>query len=156
MPRPTRLTGKKLGELLVESGLIDEPKLSQALTEQKGTGELLGEVLVRLGFASEADIAATLAKQFALPFISVSQYYVSKAVAAQFDPKTLSTYQCVPLDKIGKVVIMAVSGPLDPEVIAGFEKATGCEIFLYVSTLSEIEKGLESLATGAPEKGGKK
>ncbi len=146
MPRPTRLTGKKLGELLVEGGLMDEEKLQKALVEQKGTGELLGEVLVRFSFVSEADIASTLAKQFALPYISVSQYFVSKAVAGIFDPKQLATHQCVPLDKIGKVVIMAVSGPLDPDVIATFEKSAGCEIFLYVSTLSEIEKGLESLA----------
>ena len=156
MPRPTRLTGKKLGELLVEGGLIDDGKLAKSLAEQKGTGELLGEVLVRLGFVSEVDIASTLAKQFALPYISVSQYFVSKAVAAQFDPKMLATHQCVPLDKIGKVVIMAVSGPLEPEVIASFEKATGCEIFLYVSTLSEIEKGLEVLTGAVPEKAEKK
>ena len=152
MPCPTRLTGKKLGELLVEGGVIDDGKLQKALAEQKGTGELLGEVLVRLTFASEGDIASTLAKQFALPYISVSQYYVSKAIAGMFDPKTLATHQCVPLDKIGKVVIMAVSGPLDPDVIAGFEKASGCEVFLYVSTLSEIEKGLEALA-GLEKKG---
>lgn len=146
MPRPTRLTGKKLGELLVESGVIEEAKLQQALTEQRATGELLGETLVRLGYVAETDIASTLAKQFALPYIAVSQYYVSKSVAGLFDIKELAKHQCVPLDRIGKIVIMAVSGPLDPDVIVAFEKASGCEIFLYVSTLSEIEKGLEQLA----------
>lgn len=145
MARLTRLSGKKLGELLIEAGLLDDARLQKALVEQKATGELLGEVLVRLGFVSEIDIAQTLAMQFALPFIHVSQYYVNKDVLALFEPQKLLSHQCVPLDKIGQVVVMAVSGPMDVKVIEELEKKCGSEILLFVTTLGEIEKALEKL-----------
>ena len=152
MARLTRLSGKKLGELLVEGGVIDETRLAKALEEHKATGELLGEVLVRLGFVSEPDIAKTLATQFALPYISVSQYFISKEVLDVFPSPLLLTHQCVPLDKIGGVALVAVSGPLNPTVIEELEKACGCEVFLFVSTLSEIERTLDKLFGGGKEK----
>jgi len=57
--------GKRLGELLVEQGVLDQEELQQALTEQqqRGKGELLGEVLVALGRIKEEALLSALRMQ---------------------------------------------------------------------------------------------
>ncbi len=57
--------GKRLGDLLVEQGLLDQAKLQQALVEQqkRGKGELLGEVLLSLNLIEEQVLVATLNMQ---------------------------------------------------------------------------------------------
>jgi len=57
--------GKRLGELLVEQGVLDQVNLQQALTEQqqRGKGELLGEVLEALGLIKEEKLLSVLRMQ---------------------------------------------------------------------------------------------
>jgi hypothetical protein len=56
--------GKRLGDLLVEQGVLDQEGLQQALTEQqRGKGELLGEVLLSLNLIEEKVLVATLNMQ---------------------------------------------------------------------------------------------
>jgi len=57
--------GKRLGELLVDTGVLDQEKLQQALTEQqqRGKGELLGEVLEALGLIKEETLLSVLRMQ---------------------------------------------------------------------------------------------
>ena len=58
-------SGKKLGELLVEQGVLNQENLQQALGEQqqRGKGELLGEILVSLHLIKEETLLATLRRQ---------------------------------------------------------------------------------------------
>jgi len=58
-------TGKRLGDLLVEQGVLDQEKLQQALAEQRqrGKGELLGEVLTTLGLIKEETLLSALRMQ---------------------------------------------------------------------------------------------
>jgi len=58
-------TGKRLGELLVEQGVLDQEELQQALGEQqrRGKGELLGEVLLSLNLIEKKVLVATLNMQ---------------------------------------------------------------------------------------------
>lgn len=154
MVRMTRMSTKKLGELLIEEGLVDQAKLAEALKQQQASGEMLGEVLVRLGAVSERDIAKVVATQFALPYLAVSQYFIPKDVLGLVPVSELIEHQCIPLDRIGKLLLLGISGPIDTKVLEGFEKRTGCEICLYVSTASEIETALDRSFAGAGAKPG--
>ena len=59
---------KKLGESLIQAGLITEDDLRTALAEHKRTGERLGAVLVRMNLATERQIAKALAYQLGFPY----------------------------------------------------------------------------------------
>jgi len=63
---------KRLGELLLEKGLINERQLNIALAVQKVTGEKLGEVLVNLGFITSRTVAEVLAEQWKMEYIDLS------------------------------------------------------------------------------------
>ncbi|HOW56742.1 MAG TPA: hypothetical protein PKZ12_01975, partial [Smithellaceae bacterium] len=54
---------KRLGEMLLESGLLSQEKLNQALLEQKKAGLKLGQFLTRQGFVNEQQIIDLLSLQ---------------------------------------------------------------------------------------------
>src|SRR3989304_1656284 len=60
---------KRLGELLVEKGLITEEQCQHALDIQKKTGRRLGQAIIELGFVKEEELLQVLSKQMALPHI---------------------------------------------------------------------------------------
>src|SRR5688500_5679530 len=64
---------KKLGECLIQAGLISEDDLQVALAEHKRTGERLGAVLVRLNLATEKQITKALAYQLGFPYVSLAE-----------------------------------------------------------------------------------
>jgi type IV pilus assembly protein PilB len=64
---------KRLGELLVETGLLTEENLTRALTEQRSKRGKLGEVIVAQGMATEEEIAQTLSVQLGIPYIELMQ-----------------------------------------------------------------------------------
>src|SRR5919202_242901 len=70
--RPYRGTvRKKIGECLIQAGLISEDDLQTALAEHKRSGERVGSVLVRLNLATEKQITKALAYQLGFPYVSL-------------------------------------------------------------------------------------
>ena len=143
MVRITRMTRKRLGELLRDEGLVTDDQIEEALASQRKTGELLGEVLVRLGYVTEYDIAKTIVTQFGLPYIAVGQYFRSDEVMTLFPERLMRQYQFIPLDKIGNVIAIAVGGLLNFDVLSELEHTSGSFIQVYVSTWSEIKQQIE-------------
>ena len=64
---------KKIGECLIQAGLITEEDLAIALAEHKRTGERVGVVLVRMNLATEKQIAKALAFQLGFPYINLAE-----------------------------------------------------------------------------------
>jgi type IV pilus assembly protein PilB len=143
MVRITRMTRKRLGELLCDESLITEEQVQEALASQRKTGELLGEVLVRLGYVTEYDIAKTIVTQFGLPYIGIKQYFISDEAMKLFPERLMRQYQFLPLDKIGNVISIAVGGLLNFDVLGELEKSSGSHIQVFVSTWSEIKTTIE-------------
>lgn len=64
---------KRLGDLLVEEGIVTEQQVEQALTAQKQTGRKLGDTLIQLGFLTETQMLEFLSQQLLLPLIDLSR-----------------------------------------------------------------------------------
>ncbi|MBI4712210.1 MAG: hypothetical protein HY762_02725 [Planctomycetes bacterium] len=139
-----KITKKRLGELLIDDGLITNDQLQVALKEQQKTGGLLGETLVKLGAITEYDIAAALSTQFGLPYIDATHYTVNKEIFQLLPVEFMKQHQLVILDKISTIVTIAISGPLSEKVFEEIEKATKCKAFVFVSTVSQIKQVINS------------
>ncbi|MGI6334870.1 MAG: hypothetical protein ACOX1A_09970 [Saccharofermentanales bacterium] len=63
---------KKLGDILIESGLLTEEQLQEALLKQRGSGHKLGETLVDMGLLSEIEIMKALEYQTRIPYVDMS------------------------------------------------------------------------------------
>lgn len=143
MVQIAKLIRKKMGEVLVDEGLVKDEQVQEALRRQRATGEGFGEVLVLMGFVSETDIARTLVKQSGLPYIDASKYRINKDGITAMPAELMWQNQFVVLDKIGKTLLVAISNVLSPEIFEKMEKVSGSQIFVYVSTSAQVQQALE-------------
>ncbi len=146
MVQVSRLLRKKLGEILMEEGLVKEEQVQEALKRQRITGELLGESFVNLGYVTEMDIARVIVKQFGLPYIDASSYRIPREAIEAVPRDLMWQNNLVVLDKIGRTLIVAVAGLVNGEVLEKLEKVTGSQLFIYVSTMSLVKKALQKYA----------
>jgi len=143
MVQIAKLIRKKMGEVLVDEGLVKEDQVQEALRRQRATGENFGDILVAMGFVSEIDIARTLVKQSGLPYIDASKYRINKDGVQAVPGELMWLNQFVVLDKIGKTLLVAISNVLSSEVFDKIEKVSGSQIFVYVSTANQVKQALE-------------
>ena len=133
-----RLTRKKLGEILVEEGLITDEQVQDALRLQHQQGVLFGEALVQQGIITEDKIVSTLVHQFGIPYIDATKYDVANELLEIFDPAMMRRFQFVPLDSIGSVLVVAIAGLLSEDLLTELESQTGCSVQVYLTKMSEI------------------
>jgi len=141
--RVTRMTKRRLGELLRAEGLVSEDQVKLALTEQRKSNLFLGEALVKLGFVTEDAIASTISQQFGLPYMALDQYTIAKNVLDLFPESMLREYQFMPIDKIGNVLIIAGAGLMNHDVLDELERMSGCRVCQYVGTWKDIMAAIE-------------
>ena len=140
---------KKLGECLIQSGLITDQDLQVALAEQKRTGERVGAVLVRLNLATEKQITKALAYQLGFPFVSLSDDPPERSAIALIPKERALEHVCVAVRLEDHVLTVAIADPLLVSLVQDLEAQTGCRIKPVVATRSDI---LESIQSGYPER----
>jgi len=140
----SKLTKKRLGELLKEAGAVTEEQIQEALDRQEETDELLGRALVELGHVTEDDIARVVCTQFGLPYVDATNYAPNKKLIEKIPDAFIQKYYFLPLDQIGDVVVVAVSGVFEEQFFHELEELTGAEIQIVISTRRNIETALVS------------
>ena len=144
--RITRMTKRRLGELLQAEGLLTEEQVRAGLDEQRKSNLFLGEALVKLGFISEETIALTIVQQFSLPFMSPHQYTITADVLNLFPERMYYEYQFIACDKIGRTLIIVGAGLMNHDVLDELERLTNCKVCQFVSTWKDIRSALDSHA----------
>jgi type IV pilus assembly protein PilB len=140
---------KKLGECLIQAGLITEDDLQSALTEHKRTGERLGAVLVRLNLATERQIAKALAYQLGFPYLNLAENPPDPAVVTLIQKEVALKRSCVAIRLDKNLLTVAMADPLLFSLVQDLEFQTGYRIKQVVATRADI---LESIAAGYPDK----
>jgi type IV pilus assembly protein PilB len=139
-----RLVKKKLGEILVEQGLLSNEQVQDALRLQHQSGLLFGETLVQQKLITEEKIVAVLVGQFGIPYVKPTQYNIAKDLLEIFEPAMMRRYQFVPMDSIGSVLVIAIAGSLTEDVLHEIEGQTGCTLQLFLTKMSEINLVLQN------------
>ncbi len=141
---------KRLGDILIAAGVLDEERLSAALALQKTSGERLGEALINSGQVSEIDIISALASQ-----LDIRVFHASGAGAVESDTTLLipehmaRKYQALAVGRAGTVLTVAMVDPLDMVAIDDIRVATGMDIDLQVGRYDEIDKAISMAYTNA-------
>jgi type IV pilus assembly protein PilB len=133
---------KSLGNRLIEKGILKEDQLNKALAEQSISGKKLGDILVDLGFVSEEDVVAILSDQMGLAYIDLSSYQVESEVIALVDEKVAHQFQMIPLFKIDNVLTVAMADPLNIQAVDELNRITKLEIQPVFSTKGAIRESL--------------
>lgn len=133
----------KLGDMLVSAGLLTAEQLKTALAEQKRAGGRLGTNLVKLGFLSEDEITQFLQKQYGVSSINLSDYNIDQAILDLVPSELATKYRCIPLERKGKVLTVAMVNPADVLAIEDIKFTTGFEVKPVVAAESSIVKAIE-------------
>ena len=137
---------KKIGECLIQAGLITEDDLQTALTEHRRTGERIGAVLVRLEFATEQQVTKALAWQLGFPYVSLADDPPDPAVISLIPRDVAEARGCVALKLEKNQLTVAMADPLLFSLVQDLEFRTGYRIKQVVATKSDILKSLEGSA----------
>ncbi|MDW1943701.1 GspE/PulE family protein [Vibrio sp. Vb0599] len=104
---------KRLGDLLVEEGIVSEEQIQQALNAQRSTGQKLGDALIDLGFITERQMLDFLSQQLGLPLIDLGRAPVD-AEAVQILPEVHARrLRAMVVARNGDTLRVAMSDPAD-------------------------------------------
>ncbi|SDS78542.1 type IV pilus assembly protein PilB [Paenibacillaceae bacterium GAS479] len=133
---------KRLGDLLVESEVITETELQEALKEQGRTKQKLGDLLIAQGYMTEQQLIEVLEFQLGIPHVSLFKYQIDPTIA-QIIPESLARrYQVIPLHKEGGKLMVAMADPLDYFAIEELRMSTGFRIEPAISTKEELQRAI--------------
>lgn len=132
---------KKLGQLLVEDGLLDESQLQEGLEAQEELGGRLGSNLVRMGFISEEQLASFLGRQLGLPCITRLERVSPEAIRRL--PRQLAVqYKVVPISVNRRELGVAMADPANLEAADAIAFKTGLRVRPAVAPELLIEYAL--------------
>jgi type IV pilus assembly protein PilB len=133
---------KRLGDLLIEAGLINQEKLEKALDIQKKTGERLGKVLLNLGYISETSMIEVLELQLGVSHVVLAEMTIDQEVAAIIPVAIAERYQVIPIKKEGKKLTLAMADPTNFYAIDDVRMVSGCEIVPVIATEREVMRSI--------------
>lgn len=139
---------KKLGEILLEQGLITAQQLELALKEQKRTGEMLGEILVNLGFITPETLSTALAYQSGVEKIDLQNVAVSADVLQLIPEDVARRLKVFPIALEGNTLHVAMANVFDIAAISEIERLTGKKVKVYSAPENEIMEAIHIHYTG--------
>ncbi|MFV0449121.1 MAG: GspE/PulE family protein [Vibrio sp.] len=104
---------KRLGDLLVEEGIVTDEQIGQALAAQKNTGRKLGDTLIELGFLSEQQMLSFLSQQLAIPLIDLSRATVDIDAVQLLSEVHARRLRALVIGRSGDTLRIAMSDPAD-------------------------------------------
>lgn len=126
-------TPKRLGDLLIEAGLVSRMQVGAALQEQRARKIRLGSALVQLGFLPEAKLAVYLSRLTHLPCVNPEAVAVPDDVIGLIPTELAVERGVFPLRVQGDTLHVAVADPLDDELRDWLAQATGLKVAQLVS-----------------------
>jgi type IV pilus assembly protein PilB len=136
---------KKLGEILVEGGLLTQKKLEEALPFQKKSHLKLGQFLVREGIVNESQIVDLVSNQLRLEKYRPENYTIDMDLTNLIPADIAHKYQAAPLQKNGLLLSIAMVDPLDINALDAIELFTNCEVEAIICSEQHLNNLLSSL-----------
>ena len=135
---------KKLGDILVDYGVITQEQLNNALKEQQNRGGQLGRILVDLGHITEDVLVAFLGKQAGVPYVSLQEYGEISDEIIKLVPESVARHQTlIPIAKKDNTLTIAMANPLNVFATDDLHLLTGYEIDSVISSETDIKAAIE-------------
>jgi len=143
---------KRIGQILVDLGLIDEQQLETMREEQASRGgELLGRVGVSLGFYTDEQLGEALAEQWGTTFVTLYDRTIPPDVIRLISEPMAQLYRVVPLELKGDRLTVASADPQKIQIADELRTLLGYDIHVCVATEPEITKTIEKLFSSENE-----
>jgi type IV pilus assembly protein PilB len=135
---------KRLGQILLDLGLVDEAQLETLLQEQASRGgELLGSVGISLGFFTDDQLGEALAEQWGTTFVTLYDREIPPSVLQLVSEPMAQLYRVIPLGLAGNTLSIASAEPQKIQIADELRTLLGYDIDVKVATGAEIDKAIE-------------
>lgn len=135
----------RLGDWLLDRGLVTQTQLDLALREQKRKGWLLGEALAQLGFVTQETLSQFLAQKTQTATIDLAAAFIAPELA-KVVPETLARrLVAVPVSRDDATLTVAISDPLNVTAFDALEQATRLQVNLVAAPEGDILLAIERL-----------
>lgn len=134
---------KRLGDMLIDEGLISLDQLKKALAEQKEKGGRLGGILVQMNFVTDEQISETLGKQYNVGVVSFNESEIDQMTLRIVSPQIAQKFQVIPIRREGKNLYLAMANPVDVYTIEDIKFATGYNVIPLVASENLIAQAIE-------------
>jgi type IV pilus assembly protein PilB len=136
---------RKIGELLIERGLITDNELDFALDMQKLTHEKLGEVLISNKIVTPENIAQTLARQLEVDYVDLNKRTIPSELTRIVRRNTARQNHLIPVQKQGDTLYVAMEDPLNYFAMDEVRKATSLRVIPLIATKAAVEHAINTL-----------
>ncbi len=134
---------KRIGDILLEKGLITSAQLAEALKEQEKTGRKIGQLLVEKGIITEEQLIEAVSERLQIPKISLASLVIDPMVVGMVPVEMARRYALMPIFKIGKIMTVAMAEPLNIIAIDELKYITKCDIKRVIASHSEINAAID-------------
>ena len=144
MAEEIEITSKRIGQSLLEEGLLTQEQLEQILSVQPRLNQRLGETAVALGLIGESDLAEFLARYFELPYVDLADAEALDPAVVDLIPESLARrYHMMMIKREGDLLTVAMADPLDVRAVDALRLETGCRIQKMVASRNAIQRAID-------------
>ena len=134
---------KRLGDLMLEVGMLTQEQLETAIDLQNKSGEKLGNVLIKLEYVTEDDIIQVLEFQLGIPHVKLEKYNIDKAAYSTIPESISRRYGLIPIKKENGILTVAMSDPLNVFAIDDIKIYSGLEIQPVIVSHDDVTKAID-------------
>jgi len=140
-----KLKKVRLGDLLIENGLITEAQLKVALNESKKSGKKLGETLIDLDYIDENTIINVLSEQLGIDKVTTEDIHFEKPLKEILPEKLARKFKVVPVDFKDNEIIVATNDPTNIFMLDEIGRITKKEIIPTIISKDDLFNALEKI-----------
>ena len=135
----------RLGDWLLDRGLVTSTQLDLALREQKRKGWLLGQALAELGFVTQETLSQFLAQKTQTESVDLASLYISPEMVKLVPEPLARRLVAVPVSRENNTLTVAISDPLNVTAFDVLEQTTRLQVNLVAAPEGDILLAIERL-----------
>jgi type IV pilus assembly protein PilB len=134
---------KRIGDILIQMGFIDQGQLEMALMESKKTGAMLGDVLIRLDWITDDELQMAIAVQSGAEILDTSSVIIDHALVDKIPAEFVSKHNVFPFAREDDTLKIATANPFDVITKDELGRMTGCRVATYLASKEWIANAVE-------------
>jgi len=143
------MNNERLVAMLKKKARIDEQELARLVNMHRERGGQFSDLLISEGHFTERELTLLISQELNVPMLSLAQLKIDSDVLKMIPKKISEHYGLIPVSRIGNVLTVAMSDPLNIFALDEVRDATGCTVRPILSTHQDIQRALEHYLGGA-------
>ena len=131
---------RKLGEILLEMGVVTETQLNEAQSQQSRSNKQMGKLLVENGAISDSDLLTALSRQLGIPHIALRPGLYEAGALNLISLGVARRLEVLPMFKVHDTLTLATANPQSIPALDEIQDSTGCKLRLVLAKREEILK----------------